>query len=147
MRRERSESRPFLPGAGALSALLGRLERRVMELVWELGEASVRDVQARLGTPAAYTTVMTTLDRLHRKGLLERRKVGRAFSYSASAPRVEMAVLDQLVAGLFGRGPLAGRPLLSNFVEVLSHRDHDLLDELHALVQEKKRELQRKKER
>jgi predicted transcriptional regulator len=130
-----------------LRALLGSLERRVMDTVWELGEASVRDVHSRLGDPPAYTTIMTTLDRLYRKGLLERKKLGKAFAYWAVAPRAEVAVLDQLVSGLFGHGPVAGRPLLSSFVEVLSSRDRELLDELHDLVREKQRLLRQTKER
>ena len=117
-----------------------------MDSVWALGEVNVRQVQDRLGDPPAYTTVMTTLDRLYRKGLLDRRKVGKAFAYTAVAPRAEVDVLDQLVSGLFGRGPVAGRPLLSSFVEMVSKGDRELLDELHALVKEKQRQLRQKKE-
>jgi predicted transcriptional regulator len=127
--------------------LLGRLECRVMETIWQLGEGTGRDVQGRLEGARAYTTVMTTLDRLSRKGLLLRRKVGKAFVYASTASREEVMVLDELVSGLFGRGRAAGRPLLSSFVEVLSSRDRDRLDELQELVREKKRELTQKRER
>ena len=58
-------------------AALGHLEFGVMEILWELGESSVRDVRERLNRPLAYTTVMTTLERLHKKSLLGRRRVGR----------------------------------------------------------------------
>ena len=61
---------------------LGPLEVTVMEILWARGESNVRDVVDRLDRPLAYTTVMTTLDRLFKKGLLARRKSDRAFIYS-----------------------------------------------------------------
>jgi predicted transcriptional regulator len=62
---------------------LGHLESKVMEILWTHGESSVRDVVDRLARPLAYTTIMTTLDRLFKKGLLGRRKEDRAFYYFA----------------------------------------------------------------
>ena len=68
---------------------LGPLEVAVMEILWTRGESNVREVVARLGRPLAYTTVMTTLDRLFKKGLLGRRKSDRAFLYLPSLSRRE----------------------------------------------------------
>jgi hypothetical protein len=59
-------SRPAAP------AELGHLEVTVMEILWRRGQSNVHDVVAELGRPLAYTTVMTTLDRLYKKGLLDR---------------------------------------------------------------------------
>jgi len=64
---------------------LGELERRAMEVVWQKQELSVRDLFHELKQKWAYTTLMTTLDRLHKKGILNRRKERRAFFYS---PRI-----------------------------------------------------------
>jgi predicted transcriptional regulator len=61
------------------SAGLGPLERQVLEQVWQRHEVSVRDVFIAFGESVAYTTLMTTLDRLYKKRLLSRRKDGRAF--------------------------------------------------------------------
>ena len=73
-----------------MQSALGDLEREVMEEIWRRGEMSVRDIHTGFGDErAAYTTLMTTLDRLYRKGLLERRKEGRAFLYSARISRDE----------------------------------------------------------
>src|SRR6267142_5201808 len=82
-----------------LENTLGALEREVMAVVWNHDEVSVRDACARLGSSVAYTTVMTTMDRLFKKGLLARRKSGRAFLYRAAATREEMegAVAAELV--------------------------------------------------
>jgi predicted transcriptional regulator len=82
--------RPFLfwgfkSSPEVLENSLGALEREVMAIVWDRGEVNVRDTSARLSSRVAYTTVMTTLDRLFKKGLLTRRKVGRAFVYRATA--------------------------------------------------------------
>ena len=56
-----------------------------MEILWERSECCVRDVVQRLKRPLAYTTVMTTLDRLYKKGLLNRHKPERAFLYAPQA--------------------------------------------------------------
>jgi predicted transcriptional regulator len=130
-------------GRDPLRAALGRLEREVMAIVWREGTVSVRDVQARLVRPAAYTTVMTTLDRLFKKGFVDRAKAGRAFVYTATRSRAEVegAVASGLLRGLLDHGSGAARPLLSNLVDVVGERDRALLDELEALVREKRRRL------
>ncbi len=123
-----------------LDRSLGALERAVMELVWDHGETNVRETCDRLPTSVAYTTVMTTLDRLFKKGLLARRKVGRAFVYRATATRGELegAVATELVQGLLQHDaePL---PILSTLVDAVSDRDRALLDELERLIREKRR--------
>ena len=73
-----------------LQAALGPLERAVMDTIWRGGDLSVREVQGQLANPAAYTTVMTTLDRLFKKGLVHRRRDGRAFLYTAALERHEL---------------------------------------------------------
>ena len=84
---------------------LGPLEITVMELLWEEGESSVHDVVPKLARPLAYTTVMTTLDRLYKKGLLDRRKSERAFVYSPRlvAPRMGAQAHRRFRGGLPGR--------------------------------------------
>src|SRR3982750_1716702 len=67
---------------------LGKLERQVIEEIWlSGGEVSVRDVYRAFNERIAYTTVMTTLDRLYKKNLLQRRKDGRAFLYTTLLSR------------------------------------------------------------
>ncbi|QGN35712.1 BlaI/MecI/CopY family transcriptional regulator [Microlunatus sp. Gsoil 973] len=72
---------------------LGDLERRVMEELWAAAAPrSVREVHAALirDRDLAYTTVMTVLDRLAKKGLVIRESAGRAYLYSAVQTREEM---------------------------------------------------------
>jgi predicted transcriptional regulator len=129
-----------------LESSLGVLERQVMSLVWNEGEISVRDARDQIGSEVAYTTIMTTMDRLFRKGLLARRKVGRAFLYRATASRLEIegAVASDLVHSLLQRDSNS-LPILSSLVDVVSERDRTLLDELERLVREKRRALARRR--
>jgi predicted transcriptional regulator len=124
---------------------LGSLEREVIAFAWTHGEASVRDVCNALGSSVAYTTVMTTMDRLFKKGLLARRKVGRAFVYRAAASREEMerAATGALFGTLLDRKGTEPLPLLSSLIDAVSDRDRALLGDLERLIQEKRRELER----
>ena len=120
---------------------LGALERDVMDVVWSQPRISVRDACLRLGSGVAYTTAMTTMDRLFKKGLLAREKVGRAFVYRATATREEIdsAVATELVQSLLQRDGREPLPILSSLVDAVSDRDRALLDELERLIQEKRR--------
>ena len=126
--------------------MLGPLEMQVMEVVWNVGRCSVRDVVAKLPSSLAYTTVMTTLDRLFKKGLLDREKEERAFLYSPalSSQEWERRRAGDLVAG-FLAGPQPSRDLLlSSLVDAVGQHDAQLLDELEEKIRNKRHELSRK---
>jgi predicted transcriptional regulator len=133
----------FRSSASPFRSTLGRLERQVMEIVWSGGNLSVRDVQTRLSRTVAYTTVMTTLDRLFKKGFVARRLEGRAFVYTAALDRDEMdaRVASGVLAEVLSANPDATRPFLSNLVEAVGDRDDRLLDDLERLVREKRERL------
>lgn len=125
--------------------MLGPLEMQVMEVVWQVGRCSVRDVVEKLDSKLAYTTVMTTLDRLFKKGLLAREKEERAFLYfpAFSNEEWERRRAGDLVAG-FLSGPQPSRDLLlSSLVEAVGQHDAVLLDELEAKIRKKRQELSR----
>lgn len=126
-----------------LRAALGPLERAVMDAMWRGGRLSVREVQAQLVSPAAYTTVMTTLDRLFKKGLVHRAREGRAFVYTAALERheLEATMTAGLVTGMLAGGSGATRPFLSNLVDAVGDSDNALLDELERLVRDKRERL------
>ncbi len=145
--------RPFLfwgfkSSPEVLENSLGALEREVMAVVWKTGEINVGEACERLDSSVAYTTVMTTMDRLFKKRLLARRKVGRAFVYAATATREEMegAVATELVHSLLQRHEGEPLPILSSLVDAVSDRDRALLDDLERLIREKRR-ADREKER
>lgn len=122
---------------------LGRLEREVMDEAWGRGETSVAEFHKAFGERVAYTTLMTTLDRLFKKGLLARRKDGRAFLYSPRVSREEFerGVAEDVIDGLLDRDAASVEPLLACIVETVSERDREHLDTLLRLVQEKRQEL------
>jgi BlaI family penicillinase repressor len=85
---------------------LAPFELDCMNALWPLGEATVKQVQESLMArrPRAYTTIMTILDRLAQKGIVSRRKVGRAYMYRASlqVTEAQQSAVQQLIAGFFG---------------------------------------------
>src|SRR5262245_42436067 len=117
---------------------LGELELRVMEAVWDEPPSTVREVADRMraDTNRAYTTVMTTLDRLHRKGLVNRTKHKLAWRYAAAMSRAvyERTEADTLVAALLAEH---GDTALVAFVEAAS-AEPSVLDRLAALVERPK---------
>ena len=129
-------------------APLGHLENTVMELVWSAGQSSVRDVMDRMERPLAYTTVMTTLDRLYKKGLLERHKSERAFVYAPKLSRKEweQKLAGHLMAGLLANPRHSSELLISCLVDAVGPQDRALLEELERKIRTKRRELERRKE-
>src|SRR5579863_8498850 len=127
---------------------LGPLEIAVMEILWDRGEINVHDVVEKLDRPLAYTTVMTTLDRLFKKGLLSRHKSERAFLYSTRQTRLEWEQkrAGEFVAGFLNGPQAAGELLISCLVEAVGQKDAALLDELERKIRVKRKELgQRRK--
>lgn len=128
------------------SLALGKLERQVLDETWRSGEVTVREVYTAFGENVAYTTLMTTLDRLYKKRLLQRRKDGRAFLYSPAVSRAEFehGIREDVIDGLLGRGAEGVEPVLACIVDAVSERDRELLDELDRLIKQKRRELKPK---
>ena len=113
-----------------------------MEVLWSLrGPANVHEVAGHLDRPLAYTTVMTTLDRLYKKGLLDRRMPERAFYYSPKSSRREWErrIASDLLTKFMG-GP--DKALISSLVEAVGH-DEALLDELEQKIRLKRKELRK----
>jgi len=111
------------------------LELECLKTLWSLGEANVQHVMAALAPRRrlAYTTVMTILERLARKGAVERRKVGRSFVYAPVLDRQTLqrrAVKDlveslfngserELIAYLLGREPASEKAATGPAAEAL----------------------------
>jgi len=117
----------------------------MLDELWARGSATVRELIEAGCQDLAYTTVMTTLDRLFKKGLLTRCEENRAFRY---APRFSREELHREAAGrairqLLDASPASSLPL-SFLVEILGERDQQLLDDLRKLVDRKRRELSQK---
>ena len=125
------------------SCLLGPLEERLLEALWQRGTpATVRELMEGRCPGLAYTTVMTTLDRLFKKNLLGRERAGRAFRYRPLFTREELhhAAAGEALRQALDASPASGLPL-SYLVEILGDRDAQLLDELQQALEAKRREL------
>ena len=119
--------------------VLGDLEERLMEIVWKEHPLSVREVCARVRrTKLAYTTVMTTLDRLHTKGLLARTKQGNAFLYLPAIDRAEYQcrVVETALAPMFTQDAAS---VLAAFIKVAAGVDERNLASLERLIAEHRR--------
>ena len=85
---------------------LAPLELDCMNTLWPMGEGTVREIRERLAEkrPRAYTTIMTIMDRLARKGVVERRRVGRAYIYRPNLSREDARAqaLSQIIENFFG---------------------------------------------
>ncbi|MGC2332543.1 MAG: BlaI/MecI/CopY family transcriptional regulator [Candidatus Acidiferrales bacterium] len=104
---ETIEKGPLLPRLSKRSVLdLAPLELDCMNTLWPIGEGTVREIRDQLAPrrARAYTTIMTIMDRLARKGVVERRKIGRAYIYRPrlSAEEARAQALGQVIEGFFG---------------------------------------------
>ncbi len=129
--------RPIAPG-DPLERFFGTLELRVLDALWTRQEPSaVRDLEPSF-PGIAYTTVMTTLDRLHRKGVLLREKDGRRFLYRPSATRDELlsSFAGDALTAILGPSGDQLRPVVSFFVDAVRREDRDVLDALDTLIRQ-----------
>jgi predicted transcriptional regulator len=134
--------RDYLTGGPTVSRL-GEREREVLEALWLHGSATVQQVASRLSAPLAYTTVMTILDRLFKKGLVSREKQDRAFVYSAAvtASSLEQDRTTDMVRRFFSGSVTSHDVLLSCFVDAVQHYDGELLSHLEEKIRQAKQAL------
>jgi predicted transcriptional regulator len=124
---------------------LGPLEQTLLSIMWERPDGiTIRELRDHPDIGQAYITIVTTLNRLRKKGLVDRIAVdGTKVVTFQYVPRLTMAEVERDIAsdairhvlGLDVAGPL----LLSRIVEEISEHDAELLEELGRLVDEKRR--------
>jgi predicted transcriptional regulator len=123
----------------SLSEVLGPLEAEIMDVVWDTGEVTVRDVHSTLNSnhPIAYTTVMTTLGRLTDKGLLQRIEDQPAHRYSAIVSRDQYAdsTVKSVVDWLMGHFP---DPAVAYFIDRVEGEDDQVIDRLRQAIEERR---------
>ena len=113
-----------------------------MDAMWQMRRGTVHEVADSLRKSRAYTTIMTTLDRLYKKGLLKRTRQGRSFVYEPLMDRVGLVVQK---TRHFWSHALEGnedaRPVLSCFIDTVTEHDRATLDELEKLIRLKRKQL------
>lgn len=124
------------------SSPLGPLEQEVMEALWTAGEASGREVfeSVRAGREVALTTVLTVLERLTGKGLVDKRRGQGPITYAAALSKDEFArsVSQDIFKGILS---ISASGLCASFVDALAESDPDELERLSRLIDSKKKEL------
>jgi predicted transcriptional regulator len=132
--------RGFKPGARGTAHVLGELESAVMEILWTQSQQTVNEVEERLRNKReiAHTTVLTTLDRMYRKGYLTREKEAKAFVYAPRYTRdeFERMLAQEVLGALIGHFT---EPALSTFVDLVSD-EPGALDQLEEKIRTKRRE-------
>lgn len=136
--------RGFKPGARGTGHVLGELESAVMEILWAHSGQTVNEVEEQLRTKRdiAHTTVLTTLDRMYRKGYLLREKQAKAYVYSPRYTREQFGrtMAQEVLGALIGH---SAETALSTFVDLISN-DPGGLDQLEAKIREKRQQRSKK---
>ncbi len=132
--------RGFQPTGQGIKQVLGTLEADVMDVLWQHPNQTVTEVEERLrrSREVAHTTVLTTLDRMYRKGYLLREKQGKAYIYSPrySREEFERGMAQEVLGALIGE---LGEPVISTFIDLVGN-DGESLDKLEALIKQKREE-------
>ena len=115
------------------SEQLTPVELDIMQVLWEIGPATVNAVQQRLPREAAYTTVQTMLNVLHRKGKVRRTLKDRAYVYKPVVSRRQIVsqAIGDIVDRLFGGSP---EDLVMSMVET-KHLTPERLEKLKGLLE------------
>lgn len=117
----------------------GELERALLAALWARKQATARELHDDVGQPRGivYTTVAKVLDRLVEKGIIRRRRSGRAFTFRAVAPEeTQRAIARGLIRELAGGGP---RPAVAALVGALEDISPEILQELESELRSRRR--------
>ncbi|HPZ07226.1 MAG TPA: BlaI/MecI/CopY family transcriptional regulator [Candidatus Eremiobacteraeota bacterium] len=129
-----------LSGSGIRKAL-GFLEADIMEIIWEKGKLSVREVFEIIKNKRdiAYTTVMTTMDRLYKKGILSRKKIVKGYTYwpKVTEKRLEKHIIRETLKGLFSD---MKEPVMSYFANSEEPEDIEIIKSFATIIDELQKE-------
>ena len=135
----------FKPHKAGLGRVLGDIEKSVMDVLWDKGEVTGREVFEEIGRgrPLAFTTVLTVLDRLLKKGLIRRAKRGRLFVYTAAMSKDDFVkqVSHEVLQGIMD---ISASSAASSFVDILYKTSPQEVERLSRLIEERKRGKSRK---
>lgn len=133
----------FRSSKKGLGKVLGHLEEEIMGVLWKRGEAAGKEVleEIRQNRDIAFTTVLTVLERLAKKGLVKRTKGAGGYIFEPVYSKEEFtgAVSREVLEGVV---ELWRGPAVASFVDILAKRDPGELDKLSRLIEKKKMELE-----
>jgi len=132
----------FNPFKDGINQVLGPLEKEIMEAFWNLGESSVRNILDALPhkKDLSYSTVITVTNRLAKKGLLEKRKIGKAYFYTPTYSKEQFSeiVSKKVVEGV---SKFSLQSAMVNFVDYMAQLDPDKIEYFSQLIESKKQSL------
>lgn len=130
----------FKPHKAGLGRVLGDLEKAVMDVLWEKGEATGREVFKEIGKgrSLAFTTILTVMDRLLKKGLIKRIKRGKLFVYTPSMSKDDFVrqVSREVLQGILD---ISASSAASSFVDILYKTSPEEIERLSKLIEERKK--------
>jgi len=120
--------------------MFGSTELPVLEALWEKGALTGREIyeEVRRSKELAYTTVLTTVGRMLKKGSIRRKKRDGIYIYEPAWTKLEFKrqAASAVIRGIVEVSPLHA---VSAFVDILSLRDADKLDEIMKIIEEKRK--------
>lgn len=135
----------FNPFKEGLNHVLGTLEKDIMEVLWKRGEASVKDILDTLpgDRNISYSTVITVTNRMTKKGLLKKRKMGKAYFYEALYDKEEFyeIVSKKVVEGV---SEFSLKSAIVHFVDYMSQMEPEKMEYFSKLIESKRRTLSKK---
>jgi len=130
----------FKPHKAGLGRVLGDLEGLVMDILWNRGDVTGREVLEEIEKtrPLALTTILTVMDRLLKKGLIKRKKTGGIFVYAPSISRDDFVrqISEEVMQGIFD---ISASSAASSFVDILYKTSPGEMDRLSRLIEERKK--------
>lgn len=135
----------FNPFKQGLSHVLGTLEKDIMEVLWKRGESSVKDILDTFPVDRhiSYSAVITVTNRMTKKGLLKKRKVGKAYFYTPVYDREQFfeIVSKKVVEGISG---FSLQTAMVHFVDYMSQMDPEKIEYFSKLIESKRQAFSKK---
>ncbi|MBV6519501.1 MAG: hypothetical protein DCC43_02960 [Candidatus Brocadia sp.] len=129
----------FNPFKEGLNHVLGTLEKDIMEALWKRGESSVKDILEDLPAKRniSYSAVITVTNRMTKKGLLSKRKVGKAYFYKPLYTKEDFfeMVSKKVVEGISG---FSLKSAMVHFVDCMSQMEPEKMEYFSKLIESKR---------
>lgn len=135
----------FNPFRKGLDQVLGPLEKEILDVLWERGELCVKDMHdiLLLKKTISYSTVITVSNRMVKKGLLKKRKIGKAYFYKTTYPKEQFIeiISEAVVKGVSEFSPSSA---IAHFADSMVQMEPDKIEYFSQLIESKRKKLNKK---
>jgi len=130
----------FNPFKEGLNQVLGALEKDIMGVLWNRGESSVKEILDAFSSDRdiSYSTVITVTNRMAKKGLLKKRKVGKAYFYKPTYDREQFYefISKKVVKGV---SEFSFQSAMVHFLDYMAQVDPDKIEYFSKLIESKRK--------